>query len=277
MVCESSSDARIVTCVRENSGVVSMHEIPQVADIQPGNIRLRIMTGFIALVVTATGAAWHAGAQVVVQAAGAREEVHVVSLRAQRDMGVVKQGFDYSCGAAALATLLTYGLNDPVGEGALLRALLEPLSPDQLTALQKNGLSLLDLQRLAQSRGHKAQGFRIHRDQLVKLSYPVIVFIRPHGYRHFAVFKGVRGDRVYLADPSLGNVRMPLYRFLDMWADKAGQGVIFAVERTDGSWPDHFALRLPGETVPPMEVLSAAKMRDIGILVLPLSPEGGPN
>jgi hypothetical protein len=86
-----------------------MHEIPQVADIQPGNIRLRIMTGFIALVVTAMGAAWHAEAQVVVQAAGAREEVRVVSLRAQRDMGVVKQGFDYSCGAAALATLLTYG------------------------------------------------------------------------------------------------------------------------------------------------------------------------
>ena len=259
-----------------NVDVSSMHELPQETKFQPGYVRIRIMTGFIALVVMTMGALGRAAAQVVVQAAGAREEVHVVSLRAQRDMGVVKQGFDYSCGAAALATLLTYGLNDPVGEDVLLRALLEPLSPDQLIALQKKGLSLLDLQRLAQSRGHKAQGFRIGRDQLARLSYPVIVFIRPHGYRHFAVFKGVRGDRVYLADPSLGNVRMPLYRFLDMWANEAGQGVIFAVERSDGSWPDHFALRLPGTTGPPVEVLSAAKMRDIGML-LPLSPEGGPN
>jgi uncharacterized protein len=253
-----------------------MHEFPQKTNIQPGSLRLRIMTGFIALLVVA-GTVGRGVAQVVVQAAGAREEVHVVSLRAQRDMGVVKQGFDYSCGAAALATLLTYGLNDPVGEDALLRALLEPLSPDQLAALQKKGLSLLDLQRLALSRGHKAQGFRIGRDQLVKLSYPVLVFIRPHGYRHFAVFKGVRGDRVYLADPSLGNVRMPLYRFLDMWANESGQGVIFAVERKDGTWPDDFALRLPSRTSPPIEVLSAAKMRDIGMLVLPLSREGGAN
>jgi predicted double-glycine peptidase len=252
-----------------------MHEFPQNTSIQSGRLRLRIITGFIALLMTAAGG--RAAAQVVVQAAGAREEVHVSSLRAQRDAGVVKQGFDYSCGAAALATLLTYGLNDPVGEDTLLRALLEPLSPDQLSALQKKGLSLLDLQRLAQIRGHKAQGFRIGRDQLARLSYPVIVFIRPHGYRHFAVFKGVRGDRVYLADPSLGNVRMPMYRFLDMWANEAGQGIIFAVERKDGSWPDHFALRLPGETGPPIEVLSAAKMRDIGVLVLPLTGQGGPN
>ena len=161
-----------------------------------------------------------------------------MSLRAQRDEGVVKQGYDFSCGAASLATLLTYGLNDAVDENALLRALIKPLSSVQLAALQLKGLSLFDLQQLAQKRGHKAQGFRIHGRQLANLSYPVIVFIKPHGYQHFAVFKGLRGDRVYLADPSLGNVRMPLYRFLDMWANESGHGVIFAVERADSTWPD---------------------------------------
>jgi predicted double-glycine peptidase len=90
------------------------------------------------------------------------------------------------------------------------------------------------------------------------------VFIKPHGYPHFAVFKGVRGDRVHLADPSLGNVRMPLYRFLDMWADKSGHGVIFAVERADGSWPDRFALQLAAGADPPLEELSASRMREIG-------------
>src|SRR5512136_2217114 len=58
-------------------------------------------------------------ARVVVESGAARTELRVTSLRALRDAGVVKQGRDYSCGSAALATLLTYGLNDPVDEGAL--------------------------------------------------------------------------------------------------------------------------------------------------------------
>ena len=204
------------------------------------------------------------GAEVVVNMGGTREEVPVKSLRALRDAGVVKQGYDYSCGAASLATLLTFGLNDPVSEGTLLRELISPLPADRLAALQHDGLSLFDLQRLAQARGHKAQGFRIGSSQLRKLAYPAIVFIRPHGYRHFAVFKGLRGDRIYLADPSLGNVRMPLYRFLDMWADKAGRGIIFVVERAGADWPEHFALQLAGGSGPPPEVLSAAGMLEIG-------------
>jgi predicted double-glycine peptidase len=228
---------------------------------------------FIVLSALMAGCVRTGGAQVVVNAGSARVEVPVTSLRDQRDFGVVKQQFDYSCGAAALATLLTYGLDDKVGEDTLLHALLDGRSSEQIAALEKSGFSLLDLQRLAQQRGHKAQGFRIHADQLARLGYPVIVFIRPHGYRHFAVLKGVRGDRVYLADPSLGNVRMPMYRFLDMWADRSGRGVIFAVERSDGEWPEQFALRLAPNSGPPVEVLSAAKLSEVGTLVLPLSTD----
>ena len=211
-----------------------------------------------------SGASWCADSQVVVNAGALRTDFHIRSLRELRDAGVVKQRYDYSCGSASLATLLTYGLNDPVDEDALLRALLEPLSPDELTALQKKGLSLFNLQQLAQKRGHKAQGFRVHQSQLAKLSRPVIVFIKPHGYEHFAVLKGLRGDRVHLADPSLGNVRMPLYRFLDMWADESGRGVVFAVERAVGDWPERYALRLADRADTPLEVLSAERLMEIG-------------
>ena len=110
-----------------------------------------------------------ADARVVVRSGTAWLETGVTSLRALRDAGVVKQRYDYSCGAASLATLLTYGLNDRVDEDGLLRALLESLKSDELTELQRKGLSLRDLQRLAQTRGHKAQGFRLHHDQLAKL------------------------------------------------------------------------------------------------------------
>ena len=188
----------------------------------------------------------------------------IQSMRALRDAGVVRQKYDYSCGSAALATLLTYGLDDPTDEDAILRVILSPLSSDELRALQKRGLSLLDLQKIAQGRGHKAQGFRIAADQLPKLSRPLIVFIKPNGYEHFAVFKGLRGDRVHLADPSLGNVRMPLYRFLDMWADASGRGVVFAVERNDGSWPAASALALKDADAVQLEWLSAQRLIDIG-------------
>jgi predicted double-glycine peptidase len=212
---------------------------------------------WLAAVASSSAAEAAPDAELPVNAGGANLSLQVASLRAQRDAGVVKQRYDYSCGSAALATLLTFGLNDPVGEQALLQALLEVLPAAQLDALHKDGLSLADLQRLAQKRGHKAQGFRVHRSQLAALARPVIVFIKPRGYEHFAVLKGVAGERVHLADPSLGNVRMPLYRFLDMWADASGHGVIFVVERADGGWPERYALQLAGASGAPLEVLSA--------------------
>jgi hypothetical protein len=226
---------------------------------------------FILAAVFHLDVSWCSDARIPVRAGSARFEVHVASLREKRDAGVVKQRFDFSCGTASLATLLTYGLNDSIGEDALLRTLLDPLQPDQIRALQRNGLSLLDLQRLANQRGHNAQGFRIEGTQLAKLPYPVIVFIRPGGYRHFAVLKGIRGGRVYLADPSLGNVRVPMYRFLAMWADKSRSGVIFVVERSDSRWPDHFSLQLSVDGSPPLEALSAARMMEIGSPA-PLAP-----
>jgi hypothetical protein len=57
---------------------------------------------------------------------------------------------------------------------------------------------------------------------------------------------------------------MPLYRFLDMWADESGRGVIFAVERTDSVWPEQYALQLAGSADPPLEVLSAERLMEIG-------------
>ena len=208
------------------------------------------------LIRRAMTAALALGAAVVAPVADAQTDderryaLNVLSARELRDAGVVRQQQDYSCGAAALATLLTHGLGNPTAEASILRAVLEPMAPDDIEQLQKNGLSLRHLQQVAQSRGYKAQGFRLGLDQLEKLRRPAIVFIQPGGYRHFAVIKGVRDGRVFLADPSLGNVRMPLYRFAEQWADAQGRGVIFAVERQDGTWPASYPLQLAERSTP---------------------------
>lgn len=190
--------------------------------------------------------------------------LRVKSIKDVRDQGIVKQGFDYSCGAGALATLLSYGLGDTVSEEEILLQIFAALLKDEETLKKKEGLSLLDLQGIAQERGHKAQGFRLAPENLVKLKQPVIVFIRPNGYEHFAVLKGIRNDRVYLADPSLGNIRMPIYKFLDMWLDANGKGIIFVVERKDGQWAEEHLLKTPvGASVQP-ELLTIREMIEVG-------------
>ncbi len=117
---------------------------------------------------------------------------------------------------------------------------------------------------MAQARGYKAQGFRLEPQNLSKLSGPVIVFIEPRGYKHFAVLRGVRGDRVYLADPSRGNIRMPAYRFLDSWLGDKGKGIIFVVEPKEGLPEGDTPLSLATEGLPQPEIMSAREMLAVG-------------
>lgn len=186
------------------------------------------------------------------------------SVKALRDQNVVKQGYDYSCGAGALATLLTYGVGDKATEAEILLQLMNSLPKDQEVLKKKEGFSLADLQSVALMRGHKSAGFRIAPEYLAKLKGPVIVFIQPRGYKHFAVLRGVKGDRIFLADPSLGNVRMPAYKFLDMWLDEKGKGIIFVVEAKNGLWPADYPLKLDVTGIAQPEILSARQMLNVG-------------
>jgi hypothetical protein len=194
----------------------------------------------------------------------ARIHLQLRSFKERRDDTIVKQAFDYSCGAAALATLLTYAQGDPVGEVEVLRAVLDTLSADETSGRKKEGLSLFDLQRVAEARGYRAQGFRIDPAALPRISEPVMVFIKPRGYAHFAVFRGIRGDRVFLADPSRGNIRMSIDAFLDSWLDDTGKGIVFVVEPADGR-RRHGPMRFEsGVGEPRPEILGARQMLEVG-------------
>ena len=142
---------------------------------------------------------------------------------------LIRQQRDYSCGAAALATLFVHQWSDNISEADVLSTLSLVLPKEELARRSADGLSLLDLSRVARARGYRAQGFEISPEQLAKLTGPVIVYIDPDGYEHFSVLKGILGNRAYLADPSLGNVSYPLYRFLDMWTRENGTGFNLAI------------------------------------------------
>ncbi len=195
---------------------------------------------------------------------GTRVNVPVQSMKDLRDKDLVKQRLDYSCGAAALATILRYGFDDEVTEREILIDLFGLLSEDEKGLRRKEGFSLLDLQQVAQARGYKARGFRLAPEYLPKLGGPVIVFIEPRGYKHFAVFRGVKGDRIYLADPSRGNMRMPAYRFLDNWLGENGTGIIFVIEPKDGLPDNDTPLSVPVDGLPQPEIMTAREMLAVG-------------
>jgi hypothetical protein len=206
-----------------------------------------------------------AGSAQVSIGAGLRLERPARTLKDARDQNVVKQRFDFSCGAAALATLLRYGLNQPVTERDVLRELFDRLADDEKATVTRTGFSLLHLQRVAQKRGLNAQGFRLAPDQIPLLGGPVLVFIEPRGYKHFAVLRGVQNDRVYLADPSRGNIRMPAYRFLHDWVQGDGRGIIFVVEPATGVPQTEMPLMLARRVSPPPEQMTQRELRTFTI------------
>ena len=195
------------------------------------------------------------------------------TLKDARDQNVIKQRFDFSCGAAALATLLHFGLNQPITEREVLEDLFNLLSDDEKTTVRRTGFSLLHLQRVAQARGFNAQGFRLEPAQLTMLGGPVLVFVQPRGYKHFAVLRGIRGDRAYLADPSRGNIRMPAYRFLHDWVQSDGRGIIFVVEPASGLPQSPTRLMLGGGQSAPPEQMTTQELLSVGAFLPRLRAE----
>jgi len=177
----------------------------------------------------------------------------VRSLLEMRRENVVIQNFDLSCGAAALATLLRYEFGEDVTEKEIAHGLMrrsEYVENPKLVQVRE-GFSLLDLKRYVQTRGYKGLGFgQLEFNDLIERA-PVMVPINALGYNHFAIFRGVKGNRVLLADPAWGNRTMTIDKFQRMWLDYGDPigHVGFVVERADGRAPSSKMEPTPSEFV----------------------------
>ncbi|HEX5380487.1 MAG TPA: C39 family peptidase [Phenylobacterium sp.] len=134
---------------------------------------------------------------------------------------VVRQQYDYSCGSAALATLLRHHYGLDVNEAEVFAAMYE--HGDQ-AKIQKVGFSLLDMKRYLEAHGMAADGYRATFDQLAAAKAPALVVVRVGNYRHFVVVKGVRSDEVLIGDPALGLKVYSRAEFMRIW-----NGVVFAI------------------------------------------------
>jgi predicted double-glycine peptidase len=145
----------------------------------------------------------------------------VTSWQRLRRQNVVMQERDFSCGAAALATLVRYYWGDDVTERSFLAALDQLLTREEAVDRIKNGLTLTDLRRAAVKTGYQASMGKLEFDKLAESRVPLVVGIKVRGYRHFVVFRGTDGYYVYLADPIRGNIRTPAWEFVNQWQENA--------------------------------------------------------
>ncbi|HEY0589312.1 MAG TPA: C39 family peptidase [Pseudoduganella sp.] len=150
-------------------------------------------------------------------AGGASFVLPVTSLKEARFRTTVRQQYDFSCGSAALATLLSHHYEFPVTEQEIFRDMF--VRGDQ-PRIRREGFSLLDMKRYLATRGFTADGFEQPLDKLAHAGLPAIVLVADNGYRHFVVIKGVQGGRVLLGDPAGGTRALSRQGFEAIWQNR---------------------------------------------------------
>lgn len=162
----------------------------------------------------------------------------VLSFRDVNRQNLVTQGLDYSCGAAALATITTYFWGDDLGELDFIKIALQNLTPEEFKDRQKNGLTLEDLKNMAIKAGYFSTVGRLKFDQLQESKVPLIVGLDVEGYKHFVVLRGTDDDYVYIADSIRGNMRIRHLEFQQQWQ----KGLVLVVAKRSTTPPENAPL-----------------------------------
>ncbi|EGF96671.1 ABC-type bacteriocin/lantibiotic exporters, contain an N-terminal double-glycine peptidase domain [Brevundimonas diminuta] len=213
--------------------------------------RLLLNLGLAAVAGLPALSAASAQAEILLNNGPAAGRVKVVSYRDLPFRTVVRQQYDFSCGSAALATLLRHHYGRDVGEAQVFRAMFA--DGDQET-IRRVGFSLLDMKRYLDARGYPADGFRLSLDELIEMNAPAIVMIDTAGYKHFVVFKGDDAGHVLVGDPALGLKIYSRDQFTAMW-----NGVAFVVRQPADTFNDAEEWRIwnrsrPGQALQPMSL-----------------------
>lgn len=157
------------------------------------------------------------------------DENYSLQVRSYRDIPfrtTIRQQYDYSCGSAALATLLRFHYGRKVGESEIFTAMYQ--AGDQ-ASIQKVGFSLLDMKQYLEHNGFNADGYRMGIEELAKNATAAITLVTVGRYKHFVVIKGIRGGKVLIGDPALGLKTYSLVDFQKMWS-----GIVFMIHDNPG-------------------------------------------
>lgn len=153
---------------------------------------------------------------------GGAYSLPITSMKGARFRAMIRQQYDFSCGSAALSTLLTYHYGFNVNEETVFVAMYE--KGDQ-PKIRRDGFSLFDMKRYLENQGFQADGFEAPLEKLESAGIPAIVLINENGYNHFVVIKGIREGRVLIGDPSGGTRALSQPAFERLWTN----GILFVI------------------------------------------------
>ena len=174
----------------------------------------------------------HAGDIGINSGAGGRFSIPVVTIKEARFQTVIKQQYDFSCGSAAVATLLTYHYDTPTHEQDVFTKMWDVGNQEKI---RQYGFSLLDMKNYLEAVGFRADGFRVPIDKLIEVGIPAITLINTNGYKHFVVVKGFGEGEVLVGDPALGTRIVKRDDFDTMWS-----GIAFILRDKVSVAREHF-------------------------------------
>ena len=133
------------------------------------------------------------------------------SLSKLKTKHTIKQAYEESCGAAAMATLFRF-----YGKDTNETEILGMVGKTDM-------LSFANLAEIAKSMGYQAQGYKISREIFEKTKVPLLVLVvREADFPHFVVVINQSGDFVNVFDPSFGDYIASKKDFFSIWEFASG-------------------------------------------------------
>lgn len=147
--------------------------------------------------------------------------IHMQSWMHLRDQGIEKQDLDYSCGSAAVATILRSYYGIEVYEKDILKE-VESLGND-------GAASFTDLKHTVQTFGFKATGISTDFETLRTIKIPALLYLKYRDKDHFSVLRGISKSHVLLADPAWGNRTFTIHQFRKLWEQNKFKGKVLVI------------------------------------------------
>jgi predicted double-glycine peptidase len=142
----------------------------------------------------------------------------------------VRQQRDFTCGAAALASILKYHYGMPVTEEMIFWIIVNRYKPEELKQKAEVGFSFEDLIFVAEKLGFKSQAAVVAISELEKLNGPVILQMNMKRFDHFSVLRKKTADIAYMSDPLFGQLTLDSKEFKEEF-----KGAVLAI------WPSYIS------------------------------------
>ena len=133
----------------------------------------------------------------------------------------VRQGYDFSCGSAAIATLLTFHYERPTTE---IQVFEKMWNQGDRGKIQEHGFSMLDMKRYLESEGMAADGFQIPASRIARIGVAGLILLDKLETPHFVVVIGESNGELLVSDPARGIWNISTEEVEQLW-----NGVFFVV------------------------------------------------